>query len=448
MADPYALYRIALPHHLSDGDITKHVRSNDRVVACTRSSTAKTYLNKLGPILAAIFREYPQTCPPGYVLSAIAKYPVLESLPAGYALFEMQRSNGKAKDVYLRGHPSGKQFRSAAEFVPHFEWLVKRRISEAQCICKCCGAKAHRDIAYRPKRKRDAANEPLMPTAVVAQTPVGMTTGVRVAKKKRRAALFGGDKMKQDADGEYQVIDGGIVPAANWKRSSAAGNAVKKDEAEFLPVDKFGEVASGDVGPMHPDWEWTTSEYVQDAGGDEQPATSPASPSFSDDDDDEDDTSSSDSSSDSPLPPRVMRVPQRPMTMEETLEAVESVAKLKNEHPTAAVPPPPPLFLRHPRMNEINAYVEPFKTREEGLRSALALPGMQGATIRNPPEWTAGLVDASGRVEHPSSIVPESRASSSGSPPASQAQAPAQVPASRRESPSPPLVATSCGSLN
>ncbi|KAM0709689.1 hypothetical protein Q7P35_003729 [Cladosporium inversicolor] len=61
----------------------------------------------------------------------------LDRLPDGYAGFEKTRSDGKNVDRYLYGHPRG-QFRSLAEFYPHFKHLMDNG-GPIGCPCKVCG---------------------------------------------------------------------------------------------------------------------------------------------------------------------------------------------------------------------------------------------------------------------------------------------------------------------
>ncbi|KAJ3157609.1 hypothetical protein HDU86_003261 [Geranomyces michiganensis] len=58
--------------------------------------------------------------------------------PVGYRLFERARSDGVTLDAYLYGHPSGRRFRSPAEFQPHLMWLAKGDPS-IRCGCQYCG---------------------------------------------------------------------------------------------------------------------------------------------------------------------------------------------------------------------------------------------------------------------------------------------------------------------
>ncbi|KAI9331600.1 hypothetical protein BDR26DRAFT_665523 [Obelidium mucronatum] len=60
----------------------------------------------------------------------------LSALPRGYKLLEQQRRDSLHTDRYLYGHPSGHQFRSAIEFLPHCQFLLSGRTT--QCICKLC----------------------------------------------------------------------------------------------------------------------------------------------------------------------------------------------------------------------------------------------------------------------------------------------------------------------
>ena len=60
----------------------------------------------------------------------------LDRLPDGYAGYEKPRPNSKHVDRYIYGHPNG-QFRSLAEFYPHFKYLMDFQGS-AGCPCKLC----------------------------------------------------------------------------------------------------------------------------------------------------------------------------------------------------------------------------------------------------------------------------------------------------------------------
>ncbi|GAB7322305.1 hypothetical protein MBLNU13_g03283t1 [Cladosporium sp. NU13] len=60
----------------------------------------------------------------------------LDRLPDGYAGFEKARPDSKHVDRYLYGHPRG-QFRSLAEFYPHFKHLMDNG-GPIGCQCKVC----------------------------------------------------------------------------------------------------------------------------------------------------------------------------------------------------------------------------------------------------------------------------------------------------------------------
>jgi len=62
----------------------------------------------------------------------------LDRLPNGYAGFEKTRSDGQHVDRYLYGHPRG-QFRSLAEFYPHFKHLMDNG-GPVGCQCKVCSS--------------------------------------------------------------------------------------------------------------------------------------------------------------------------------------------------------------------------------------------------------------------------------------------------------------------
>ncbi|KAI8593636.1 hypothetical protein BDZ88DRAFT_403234 [Geranomyces variabilis] len=57
--------------------------------------------------------------------------------PVGYHLFGRPRPDGVTVDAYLYGHPSGKRFRSPAEFQPHLVWLAIGDPS-IRCTCQHC----------------------------------------------------------------------------------------------------------------------------------------------------------------------------------------------------------------------------------------------------------------------------------------------------------------------
>ncbi|KAI8824804.1 uncharacterized protein EV422DRAFT_617282 [Fimicolochytrium jonesii] len=57
--------------------------------------------------------------------------------PKGYKLFETRRHVGTHVDAYLYGHPSGRRYRSPAEFEPHLRWLVEGKPT-VPCPCQFC----------------------------------------------------------------------------------------------------------------------------------------------------------------------------------------------------------------------------------------------------------------------------------------------------------------------
>ncbi|KAJ3403868.1 hypothetical protein HDU80_003556 [Chytriomyces hyalinus] len=60
----------------------------------------------------------------------------LPHLPQGYFILRVPRKQGNNADNYLFGHPSGRRFRSAIEFLPHLGFLASGKVSE--CLCVLC----------------------------------------------------------------------------------------------------------------------------------------------------------------------------------------------------------------------------------------------------------------------------------------------------------------------
>jgi hypothetical protein len=60
----------------------------------------------------------------------------MKSLPSGYALMHRTRDDQKNRqgDLYLWGHPSGKEFNSAKRFVVHLKWLIEGKKGDCGCV--------------------------------------------------------------------------------------------------------------------------------------------------------------------------------------------------------------------------------------------------------------------------------------------------------------------------
>ncbi|RKO84150.1 hypothetical protein BDK51DRAFT_37643, partial [Blyttiomyces helicus] len=346
--------RHVLPAPKSDGDIRMHTVPNDAMKPCDRPQPMSNYLHKLGPALAAVYRDHPNARPQGFDPTMAADRALLERLPARYRLFELARCEGKRRDVYLRGHPrfvggyvgrgdGGHHYRSPMEFIPHLEWLAKRGCSGEPCACKPCRLKPRRRAerrALKPRNKAPVALEPVGSPAVVvaARTLVAMSG----------SGLF-------ETTGEDDVVAG-------------EEHGEKEEERRRVSVNL--------------DWE-TSSGSTSSASGDEE-STSSSSGS----------ESSSDSGSAAPSPSPKLT------TRDERIQAIL-------DSPEFASPSPPP-----PTMPQ----VQPFNTDEELLRLVLELPGMRDAPIRSLPPWAIGLFgkqtaaacDEPAQVESPAAMSPDS----------------------------------------
>ncbi|KAJ3246705.1 hypothetical protein HDU78_006455 [Chytriomyces hyalinus] len=80
----------------------------------------------------------------------------LPHLPQGYFILRVPRKQGNNADNYLFGHPSGRRFRSAIEFMPHLGFLASGKVSK--CLCVLCQSD---------------------------RTPVSTTNGLRVSAKPK-----------------------------------------------------------------------------------------------------------------------------------------------------------------------------------------------------------------------------------------------------------------------
>ena len=108
----------------SDGDATHVPRSG----LYTQLNPPTLYLDKIGDQWMKARGE----AQPG------VKY-TLESLPAGYTLWQRPRPNKPSHlDRYLYGHPGQKFFDSPNRFYPHFEHLMNNGGSSMGCPCTVC----------------------------------------------------------------------------------------------------------------------------------------------------------------------------------------------------------------------------------------------------------------------------------------------------------------------
>lgn len=112
----------------SDGDAT-HVPRNDG--RYTLVNPPLLYREKI----AQQWMESRGEARPG------VKY-ILESLPAGYSMWQRPRSDSRFVDKYLFGHPGKKTFDSPNRFYPHFEHLMNNGGSSIGCQCKVCAGSA------------------------------------------------------------------------------------------------------------------------------------------------------------------------------------------------------------------------------------------------------------------------------------------------------------------
>lgn len=65
--------------------------------------------------------------------------PPIRSLPDGYGIFQACDAKASRYDTYICGSIQGVQFRSAAEFILHLDWVLKGCSEARPCQCFYCG---------------------------------------------------------------------------------------------------------------------------------------------------------------------------------------------------------------------------------------------------------------------------------------------------------------------
>jgi hypothetical protein len=79
---------------------------------------------------------------------------VLQSLPAGYELYQRPRQNGLHIDKHLFGHPGHKLFDSPNRFYTHFEYLMNNAGNSIGCPCTVCNAAGGRTLPMNDPAKK------------------------------------------------------------------------------------------------------------------------------------------------------------------------------------------------------------------------------------------------------------------------------------------------------
>ncbi|KAI8933750.1 hypothetical protein NX059_009464 [Plenodomus lindquistii] len=170
---------------------------------------------------------------------------ILESLPAGYTMWQRPRPGKSHVDSYLYGHPDGKKFDSPNRFYPHFEHLMNNAGSNMGCPCTPCAGSA----GLLPK---NTANTSRKATSSISSSSRPATPKVLASKTSRHFSAA----PRQPIVPVVQAVKG-------RPKTTSAGYDTSRVDEEGTPdiyrnlIDKLRRLGTIDEKieePLSPDW--------------------------------------------------------------------------------------------------------------------------------------------------------------------------------------------------
>ncbi|KAK9471439.1 uncharacterized protein V1510DRAFT_431220 [Dipodascopsis tothii] len=173
--------------HWSDGQSSTWP-SGEMLRAGTRADGSVNYFEELAADARAdeFLRALGEGVVAAQAVDVGGRAATLSALPGQYRLFEHVRraqDRRELRELCLYGHPSGRRFQSAAEFVPHLVWLMADRAHDsANCACALCGVP---NLRYHGVAGRSAAG--------ATSAPAALPASVRTRLAAQFSSLRGGD---------------------------------------------------------------------------------------------------------------------------------------------------------------------------------------------------------------------------------------------------------------
>ena len=189
----------------------------------------------------------------------------LNTLPAGFALFEIAQPHGTQTYKRIFGHWSGKYYDSIPRFQPHFLWLMSGM--EGDCECMFC-SRVKRDGQVVKRRVRGfAERQPLVTNASERKT---LISSVERESSTRSDPVAGRNFSIVSARPQRQIRSAG----APYALDSEGTEDVYKDQLKRLEANKDSTKGIEDDvrEPNSIDWRaehsWTTPDVHDWAGTD------------------------------------------------------------------------------------------------------------------------------------------------------------------------------------
>ncbi|KAF2033177.1 hypothetical protein EK21DRAFT_59188 [Setomelanomma holmii] len=131
---------------------------------------------------------------------------ILDTLPAGYTLWQRPRPSSSVVDKYLYGHPEHKKFDSPNRFYPHFEHLVENNGSSIGCPCTVCAG----SMGVLPKSTSTSVKATVPKTswpspAPGVQAPLSTAPTIMQSKGRPKLVSAGVDSSRVDEEGTPDV---------------------------------------------------------------------------------------------------------------------------------------------------------------------------------------------------------------------------------------------------
>ncbi|GAB7366591.1 hypothetical protein MBLNU230_g8577t1 [Neophaeotheca triangularis] len=207
----------------------------------TSSWPTTGYIRNDDYFLAALGREWAKHRGADKATAANTR---LSSLPTGYAGFEKRRGGGggdsKHVDRYTYGHPSGRQFRSLAEFWPHFLALVEQGGSVG-CECRLC------QPASAKKRKSETGVGGSARGSSAAGT-LAATTDATTAGGLRLNGLPAKVQSEQWAGGNFAPA---TLPLSEKDREGPAVDDEGTPDVARQLIEKLKNAANGPIAELN-----------------------------------------------------------------------------------------------------------------------------------------------------------------------------------------------------
>ncbi|KAI8836020.1 hypothetical protein BJ741DRAFT_606558 [Chytriomyces cf. hyalinus JEL632] len=161
----------------------------------------------------------------------------LPHLPQGYFILRVPRKHSNSADTYLFGHPSGRRFRSAIEFMPHLGFLASGQVSKCLCVlCQSDSTPASTTNGRRVSAKPKLQRKPLVGSTVTRK----MNTHANRQQTKPPDQTDLQDQtdacMEEDLESDLSSVDSSDLTSSDVECAHDIAETPALNERNLIPL--------------------------------------------------------------------------------------------------------------------------------------------------------------------------------------------------------------------